>query len=200
MERSTKKAGRLRPNRDCKTCVHCCVCMKLYGTKLLLKSRRTRLKRRLIIIFVSLKNCAFMENLNSDININVIWSCTIMKLIYWGLTLRFTASSAIKCQERKGKENKMKWNEHDDSSSTWLYMAVRFGLPESDTHLTDSSIAQSQHPARFKASRDFAPSSSKRVARSWGFPYTLYICTICIHVLACVSLCTQQTWYGATAN
>lgn len=168
-------------------CTLVCACMKLYGTKLLHKSRRTRLKRRLIIIFVSLKNCAFMENLNSDININVIWSCTIMMLIYWGLTLRFTASSAIKYHERKGKENEMKWNEHDDNSWSWLYMAVRFGLRESDTHLTDSSIAQSQHPARFKASRDFARSSSKRVVGD-GAPHTLYtyICTICIHVCTCM--------------
>lgn len=77
-------------------------------------------------------------------------------------------------------------------------MAVRFGLRESDTHLTDSSIAQSQHPARFKASRDFARSSSKRVVGD-GAPHThyTYVQFVFMYVLACVSLCTYQTtWYG----
>lgn len=96
----------------------------------------------------------------------------------------------------KGK-NETKRTEHDDSSWTWLYMAVRFGLRDSDTHLTDSSIAQSQHPARFKASRDFARSSLRRVVGDGAdHTYYTYICTFCIHVVACVSLCTYQTWYG----
>lgn len=184
-------------------CTLVCACMKLYGTKLLHKSRRTRLKRRLIIIFVSLKNCAFMENLNSDININVIWSCTIMKLIYWGLTLRFTASSAIKYHERKGKENEMKWNEHDDSSWSWLYMAVRFGLRESDTHLTDSSIAQSQHP---HGSRPVVTLLKvlRRESSEMGLPihtihrmYNLYSCR-CIRMCELVYVTDDVVW--AMAN
>lgn len=101
-------------------------------------------------------------------------------------------------EKRERKRNELKWNEHDDSSWSWLYMAVRFGLRESDTHLTDSSIAQSQHPARFKASRDFARSSSKRVIGD-GAPHThyTYVQFVFMYVLACVSLCTYQTtWYG----
>lgn len=155
---------------------------------LLHKSRRTRLKQRLIIIFVSLKNCAFMENLNSDININVIWSCTIMKLIYWGFTLRFTASSAIKCHERKGKENETKRNEHDDSSWSLLYMAVCFGF---EILILTWQTAQLRSRNSPHGSRPVVTLLEVLWESSSYIWYYTYICTICIYVLACVSLCTH---------
>lgn len=76
-------------------------------------------------------------------------------------------------------------------------MAVRFGLRESDTHLTVSSIAQSQHPARFKASRDFARSSSKRVVGD-GAPHTYYtyVQFVFMYVLACVRNRRRGMGYG----
>lgn len=171
-------------------CTLVCACMKLYGTKLLHKSRRIRLKRRLIIIFVSLKNCAFMENLNSDININVIWSCTIMKLIYWGLTLRFTASSAIKYHERKGKENEMKRNEMKRAWRQFLVLAfygssfrvarVRYSL---DRQL-NCAVAT---PCTVQGQSWLCSKFFEESRRRWGSPYTLYICTLCIHV--CTRMC-----------
>lgn len=152
----------------------CTICMKLYWKKLLHKSRRTRLKQRLIIISVSLKNCAFMENLNSDININVIWSCTIMKLIYWGFTLRFTASSAIKCHERKGKER----NETNWAWRQFLVLALygsslrvaRFWYSLDRQLNCAVATPRTVQGQSWLCSKFFEESR-----RRWGWPYILYI-------------------------
>lgn len=58
----------------------------------------------------------------------------------------------------KGEEGKER--ERNERNMTTIHdLGFAFGLPERerlpDSHLTDSSIAQSQHSTWFKASRDF---------------------------------------------